>query len=521
MNEGILGGYDPLIGPTGRAFMAGERQGMTPEQMAQSGAISFADAIALKQMADRARMSAQAMQAMQAPQPQPTVVDDLKMQVAGAAAAPYRDSGIAALPAQNIGTQAMASGGIVAFSGGGTPDEAEEYPSASDYLRSLKLQARARGDLAAMAQIDAAIKANLAAGRARRRQQVIEPIRQFYGTGIKDIQEATRGTPAAISALAPQPASGVSRPPPPTNLMVDAEPPPAPAVPPAPMMSQAELDQMFRTDPYVTGGGGGAGLASLARGTYKPSTDALAAQLKDVQGRKYDTAADYAKAGIGVTSRAQEAKINKELEKMPEDKRFAALMALSEAGFRMAGAASKPGATFLGAAAEGGTEGLKSYAAGRKELREREERLGDKASALAQAREDLTRAAMDRDAALRRGDQEQAQQISIKMAELESKMRETELQMRDSAANRSAMLARDQDPTRRMQALYYKLKLAGEDEKAARVLEAMTASDRRLLQEQMRAASAEEIARLRLQGNNPFGGFGGGNYAGFKLVEVQ
>lgn len=127
MNEGILGGYDPLISPTGRAFMAGEKQGMTPEQMAQSGAISFADAIALKQMAERVRasaqtMQAQAMQAQQMPQPQPTVVDgyigELRSQVAGSAAMPFREGGLAGLPVQNIGTRAMASGGIVAFAGG-------------------------------------------------------------------------------------------------------------------------------------------------------------------------------------------------------------------------------------------------------------------------------------------------------------------------------------------------------------------------------------------------------------------
>ena len=132
MNEGILGGYDPLISPTGRAFMAGEKQGMTPEQMAQSGAISFADAIALKQMAERARasvqaMQAQAMQAQQMPQPQPTVVDgyinELRAQVAGAANQDARMGGIADLPAPNVGTMAMASGGIVAFAeGGGTRD---------------------------------------------------------------------------------------------------------------------------------------------------------------------------------------------------------------------------------------------------------------------------------------------------------------------------------------------------------------------------------------------------------------
>jgi hypothetical protein len=86
--DGILGGYDPLIGATGRAFMRGQQQGMTPEQMAQNGAISFADAIALKQMADRMRAAPPPQQ--MAPQPQPTVVDDLRMQVAQNAAQPMR-----------------------------------------------------------------------------------------------------------------------------------------------------------------------------------------------------------------------------------------------------------------------------------------------------------------------------------------------------------------------------------------------------------------------------------------------
>lgn len=215
MYDGILGGYDPLISPTGRAFMAGEKQGTTPEQMAQSGAISFADAIALKQMAERARASAQTMQAQQMPQPQPTVVDELRSQVAGSAAMPFREGGLAGLPVQNIGTQAMASGGIVAFQNRGLVES--DYASDLDYLQSLKQQARARGDLAAVEQINTAISAALSAGRARRTQEVIDPIRQSYGAGIKDIQEATRGTPTtptsappAAPATAPQPAGGIS-----------------------------------------------------------------------------------------------------------------------------------------------------------------------------------------------------------------------------------------------------------------------------------------------------------------------
>jgi hypothetical protein len=296
----------------------------------------------------------------------------------------------------------------------------------------------------------------------------------------------------------------------------------APEAPPTPVLSQAQIAEMFRTEPYVTGGGrSNLGLAGLASGTYKPSTDALDAQRKDIQGRKYDTAAEYEKLGIGAASKAQEAKINKQLDELPKDKRFAAMMALSEAGFRMAGTASKPGATFLGAAAEGGTEGLKSYTASRKDIRDREERLGDKQGALAQTREDLARLAADKDEALRRGDRDQLQQIALKEAELKSEESRLSLQLRDSAANRSAMMARDQDPTRKMTSLYYQLMLNGETEKADRVLEAMTAADRRLIEtdRKARAAMDREIYKNENK-DNIFGnlsGLGGGGYSGYKV----
>jgi hypothetical protein len=522
MYDGILGGYDPLISPTGRAFMAGEKQGMTPEQMAQSGAISFADAIALKQMAERARASAQTMQAQQMPQPQPqpTVVDgyigELRSQVAGSAAMPFREGGLAGLPVQNIGTQAMASGGIVAFSSGNLVEG--DYSSDLDYLQSLKQQARARGDLAAVEQINTAISAALSAGRARRTQY-----------------EATRGTPTtptsappAAPPAAPQPAEGISAESlagSPFDIAGNLMPQPSPFGGAqgvqgfsAPTMSQAELDEMFRTDPYVAGGGGRAGIASLSTGVYKPSIDAIEAQRKDIQGRKYDTAADYEKLGIGAASKAQEAKINKELEKMPEDKRFAALMALSEAGFRMAGEASKPGATFLGSAAAGGTEGLKSYTASRKELREREERLGDRQFALAEKRDELRRAAVDQDAALRRGDQKSAQELAIKIAELESDARKLEIQMQDSAATRQTMLARNQDPDRELTAAYYKADLSGNTALANRILEVLAKRrnvDASVVRAQIEAQSREQAALNRNQNQNMFGQFG--NIPGYSV----
>lgn len=509
---GILDAYKEVIGPAGRAV-----QGRSPKDLAnlaKLGLLPFNDAMALKQMADEMQARAQAMQVQQMPQPQPTVVDDLRAQVAGSAAIPFREGGLAGLPVQNIGTQAMASGGIVAFDGGGRVQEIEQRLKIDDEIKS-----EVGGSLGRMITRRAL---PLGVAERRRLEQELSDLKSGVERPKFVFEDRKAETPApagSMTTFTPTPASPGS----PFDIAGNLMPQPSPFGGAqgvqgfsAPTMSQAELRELLRTDPYVSGGGGGAGIASLARNAYRPATDALAAQLKDIQGRKYDTAADYEKAGIGAASKAQEERIQKDLAKMPEDKRFAALMALSEAGFRMAGEASKPGATFLGAAAAGGTEGLKSYVAGRKELREREERLGDKQSALAEKREELRRAALDQDAALRRGDQKSAQEIAVKIAELESDARKLEIQMRDSAATRQTMLARDQDPNRRMTSAYYQAKLSGNEPRAQQILAAIAeirGVDVQLLKAQLDADSRIKSAEIRATQSNPFsalGGLGGG-----------
>lgn len=541
---GVLDAYKRVISPDGRAVEGRSFEDLA--NLAKQGLVPFNDVMALKQMADETRARAQAMQAQQTLQPQPTVVDgyinELRAQVAGAANQDARMGGIANLPAPNIGTQAMASGGIVAFAKGGdaeiekilqkdpisrTPQEIEKLRAAGYEVSARKLEPEG-----GVSRLNAFLESPFLRRAFGEPEVPTEQLASRPGVGAiterlarsLGAQQAPAAAPVTPAAPAPalQPAGGISAASlagSPFDIAGGLMPQPSPFGGAqgmrefsAPAMSQAELRELLRTDPYVAGGGGGAGIASLARNAYRPATDALAAQLKDIQGRKYDTAADYEKAGIGAASKAQEERIQKDLAKMPEDKRFAALMALSEAGFRMAGEASKPGATLLGSAAAGGTEGLKSYVAGRKELREREERLGDKQSALAEKREELRRAALDQDAALRRGDQKSAQEIAIKIAELQSDANKLEIQMRDSASNRAAMLARDQDPNRRMTSAYYQAKLSGNEPRAQQILAAMAeirGVDVQLLKAQLDAESRIKSAEIRAQQSNPFSALGG------------
>jgi hypothetical protein len=504
--------------------MRGEKQGITPEQMAQTGSISFMDAIALKQMADRARASAPPDQAQQA---QPSVVDELRMQAMQAGRQALPSGGIASLPAPNIGSAAMASGGIVAFNGEqgsavkGSDGAEQDYSSEFDYLQNLKMQARTRGDFAAVEQIDSAISAALERGRALKKQAVLEPIKKG-ATSVANLfrfGDTSGLSPAPAAAAAPATAA-----PPATAAAPAMSPGAAPfdspfaiergamprfgfsgmpqdsaPQPSSPPMSAAQINELFGTSQQTAGnrsdsGGGG---MSLTSSVYKPTQNAISDQLTELRGRKYDSLADMQKAGIGQEAQARQAKIQKELDRLPEDKKFAALMALSEAGFRMAGAASKPGASFLGSAAEGGAEGLKSLISGRKEFRERTERLEDKRSDLALSQEAIKRTAMERDDAMRRGDTESAQRLSIELAKLESEGRKLEFEAREGRANRAAISAKDKDGRKELEKLYITRELAGDKagaQQALGMLSELTGIDTRALVAQINAKARLEVA---------------------------
>lgn len=133
----------PLMSDKARAWLASVK-GVPPNQLtqqairaAQTGMISFGDAIALKQMADRISNSAAQKDA---PSPN-SVVQDLKQQVqtgrdvmySGVGALPTAapqpmESGIASLPAPVMDDAQYAGGGIVAFAEAGAVDSSKYSP---------------------------------------------------------------------------------------------------------------------------------------------------------------------------------------------------------------------------------------------------------------------------------------------------------------------------------------------------------------------------------------------------------
>jgi hypothetical protein len=96
--------------------------------------------------------------------------------------------------------------------------------------------------------------------------------------------------------------------------------------------------------------------------------DRYAELRKSVEGRKFEEIAD-------TFSPEEEKRINKALSGLTAEKKDAVRMALAEAGFRMAAAASRPGATTLGALSEGAIGGMQQYRINQKELRQTEKEL--------------------------------------------------------------------------------------------------------------------------------------------------
>jgi len=102
-----------IVSPTGRALQAEleQSQGMPPDQLMAKlnqsvGMVPFAELLAMKMQYDRLK-NAQPPQ----PPPQGTVAQDMAQEISA------RQQGVAGLNPQNVGTQHMAGGGIVAFAG--------------------------------------------------------------------------------------------------------------------------------------------------------------------------------------------------------------------------------------------------------------------------------------------------------------------------------------------------------------------------------------------------------------------
>lgn len=361
-------------------------KGMPPDQaiqyvksMAQQGIAPLADLYSM--MMQFERLKQQKVQ----PPPAGTIRDQLnqmEQMQAQAAAQPVPqmqapiNQGLGAINAGAMEEPQFNGGGIVAFQEGGGPADSKALEA--EVLRILKKSPYSR-----TAEENALLQA---AGIEVSRRTIGEPVKIPGADIIKRIID-----PSDITGF-----TGV----------IGIEPPSAPAVATAPTQSAvptttspfaaqaapASFDQMLagaqRGVPQDVApaaplaAGIDLGVANASRGR-----DPFTNLIEQVQERKFQDLPD--------TFTPEERKrIEKDISKLETDKQRAANMALAQAGFGMAAAASRSGrqrTSTLGALAEGALAGMQQYNANQKELRQTERDLNREMRVLNQYADQVAR----------------------------------------------------------------------------------------------------------------------------------
>jgi hypothetical protein len=367
-----------MIGPvsgTGRAMMASLQQaiqkGMPPDQavqyvksMATQGVAPLADLYAMMNQFQRLKQPQ-----AQAPQTPPTIKDQLnildqqqQMQQMQQQQAVPMDRGLGGIDAGLMQYPQFAGGGIVALSEGGDPTDV-----ARKRLLELIDEAEKSGDFNT---------ATVLRGQLRRMMTGSET--SMAPPEPRDISELFRS-----SAASSRPYLGPAQPAPDT---VEAPAPtPTPSQPglPAPSSPFSTFGSMMsagRTDPFgrpvsqdlvaappaPPRGERGAGTEVVSGGRFKRFAEEAPKEsteyLKEIQALRESQ-------GLGKARKERMDYLTKSEQELAKEYGSDKMLAFAEAGFRMAGAASRPGATFLGALAEGAMSGTQALRALNKEQR--------------------------------------------------------------------------------------------------------------------------------------------------------
>ena len=369
-----------MIGPvsgTGRAMMASLQQaiqkGMPPDQaiqyvksMATQGVAPLTDLYAMMNQFQRLKQ-----QPVQAPQTPPTIRDQLNMaEQQQAQQQMAMQQGLGGLPAPAMEQAQFAGGGIVAFDEGG-----EVNPIS--YMQRLIREALARGDTETADEIRASLEDYTSLGRNVRAALPSLPTRSNLGVDLREArfrqQQGMAPVAAAPSPTAPaRPRLGREA----TGSAVmfpgDNTPQTNRPAPPAPP----------RTDTTSRGGIG-------SRVPAAP-TAAAPAQLtrEEMENQEYERIQAFRKReGLGSASEKLQQFLTDEGSKL--DKQFGEdrMLAFAEAGFKMAAAASRPGATFLGAFSEGAISGTQALRGLQKEMNANRRGLKESMLKLEEAKE--------------------------------------------------------------------------------------------------------------------------------------
>lgn len=336
-----------MIGPvsgTGRAMMASLQQaiqkGMPPDQaiqyvksMATQGVAPLADLYAMMNQFQRLKQPP-----VQAPQTPPTIRDQLNMAEQQQA---MMQQGVASLPAPVMEQAQFAGGGIVAFEEGG-----EVNPIS--YMQRLIREALARGDTETAEEIRASLEdytslgKNLPSFNLPTRSNLVDPreARFRQQNAVSDAAAATAPSPTtserprlgkeAAGSAVMFPGDNTTSPAPPT--------PPAPPAPP-------------RTAPRVASGSpvpAAPRVAAEAPAEKKMTIEDYLAPLREADKPLREATEEYRRY---LASEEASAKEQSSRDRM---------LALAQAGFGMAQAASQPGATFLGSVGAAGSDYAKA-----------------------------------------------------------------------------------------------------------------------------------------------------------------
>ena len=274
----------------------------------------------------------------------------------GPSAGPPPPQGIPSLPAPGVGQPgAYAGGGIVSFQKGG---DTSDWEDAADIFKGVGSDAF-YGTVGLLNQ-----PGNAYDWLTGKTDEGIRALADYYRRGKTPAQAAPgeqptdgAGRPYSLTGPPPQPGA-FSGPYKPQFAMSDMIPTPYAPTPPNTLDEASSSDRL------------GAGIGSIKRPDYidvqkDPTLDEEFANAQ----RGYD------KLGLGSMSKEANRYAADEEAKSAKENKYDRNLALADAGFRMAQAASAGGATFMGAAGAGGSELAKGLMAAKEKQDQSAERI--------------------------------------------------------------------------------------------------------------------------------------------------
>ena len=364
-----------MLGPvsgTGRAMMASLQQaiqkGMPPDQavqyvksMATQGVAPLTDLYAMMNQFQRMKQ-----QPVQAPQTPPTIRDQLNMaEEQQAQQQMAMQQGLGGMPAPAMEQAQFAGGGIVAFDEGGPTDSSVR--SFFIKQKAIEFVKKGRDKEAILLLRSEGIdpqevlgdRINIL-GPAPPRTPVDQRTRDFRlpaNLGLEGV-----GFDTSLNKFSAGPVKPEGQ-----DIAYTVKPEPFGVT--LPSSNAPPSDPRVGTDSRVPGVRPPVAGRSAGIGTVAAPAKATQPSSEDMENQEYERRRAFReREGIGAAREEMRSFLTDEGNKLTEQFGKDRMLAFAEAGFKMAAAASRPGATFLGAMSEGAISGTQALRGLQKEM---------------------------------------------------------------------------------------------------------------------------------------------------------